>query len=261
MSKNKLIAKLDPESKRYIIIPARLASKRLTRKLLLRETGQTLLQHTYQNCFDVPSVDKVYIATPDEEIYLEATKFGAKVIKTDASCRNGMECVINAARQIPVKNNDVVINCQGDYPNIDVLSIANLAQKRYKDTEISSLYYSVKNNKRYQEPNFVKVVTTWQKQAMYFSRCPIPYNCKTLKIHVGIYSFMWSDTISWVLGQANNGMYVTDSENLEQLKWLNYGEGKVQPYNYKLYMSMFETKPCTSIDTKEDYIEFCKENV
>jgi 3-deoxy-manno-octulosonate cytidylyltransferase (CMP-KDO synthetase) len=252
MSKNKL------KSKRYIIIPARLDSTRLPKKMLLRETGQSLLQHTWENCNKVPSVDKVYIGTPDEEIYIEAMKFGANVIKTDKDCKNGTECVIDAAKQIPAKNDDIIINCQADYPNIDQLSIANLAQKKYKPTEISSLYYIVKNELKYQKPDFVKVVTTWQNHSMYFSRLPIPHNSDSLKIHVGIYSFMYSDIMTYTLGQANNGRYLTDSEDLEQLKWLNYGGFLNEPYNYGLFVSMFKTDLCISIDTNEDYEEFCK---
>ena len=72
--------------KSYLVIPARLASTRLPRKLLLRETGKSLIQHTYEAARHARRPSGVCVATDHEEIFREVQSFGGQAVMTDPTC-------------------------------------------------------------------------------------------------------------------------------------------------------------------------------
>ena len=77
--------------KSYIVIPARLASTRLPRKLLLRETGKSLLQHTYEAACRARKPAGVCVAADHEEIAAEVRAFGGRVFMTSTTCASGTD--------------------------------------------------------------------------------------------------------------------------------------------------------------------------
>src|SRR5512145_250996 len=84
-----------------IIIPARLASTRLPRKLLLRETGKTVLQHTYESAARADKPQGVCVAADHDEIADEVRRFGGRVFMTDPAAASGTDRVAEVARQMP----------------------------------------------------------------------------------------------------------------------------------------------------------------
>ena len=81
-----------------LVIPARRRSTRLPDKLLLRQTGKTVLQHTYEAACQTRRPTKILIATDDREIAAEARRFGAEVVMTSVDCPSGTDRVAEAVR-------------------------------------------------------------------------------------------------------------------------------------------------------------------
>src|SRR5437773_1609275 len=104
-----------------IVIPARLASTRLPRKLLLAETGKTLIQHTYEAAFRATRPSEVLVAADCEEIASVVRSFGGRVELTSPDCASGTDRVAEIARKLP--DVDVIVNVQGDEPEISAAAI------------------------------------------------------------------------------------------------------------------------------------------
>ena len=84
-----------------IVIPARLTSTRLPRKLLLRETGKSVLQHTYESASKARRPSGICVAADCEEIAAEVLAFSGNVKLTDPACVSGTDRVAEIARQFP----------------------------------------------------------------------------------------------------------------------------------------------------------------
>src|SRR5262245_61018970 len=98
--------------KSFIVIPARLASTRLPRKLLLAETGRPLIQHTYESAARATSVAGLCAAVDHEEIAAAVRGFGGRVVMTSPDCASGTDRVAEVARTMP--DVDIFVNVQGD---------------------------------------------------------------------------------------------------------------------------------------------------
>src|SRR6266404_5781668 len=94
-----------------IVIPARLASTRLPRKLLLNETGKPLIQHTYEAASSATRPASVVVAADCEEIAAVVRSFGGRVELTSPDCASGTDRVAEIARKLP--DFDVFVNVQG----------------------------------------------------------------------------------------------------------------------------------------------------
>src|SRR5690242_1369843 len=100
----------------YLVIPARLASTRLPRKLLLKETGKSLLRHTYEAASRSTRAAGVIVAADHEEIADEVRSFGGEVVMTSPSCASGTDRVAEVASRMP--DIDMFVNVQGDEPEL-----------------------------------------------------------------------------------------------------------------------------------------------
>ncbi len=99
-----------------LVIPARLASTRLPRKLLLSETGKPLIQHTYEAALHSQRADCVLVAADHEEIIRAVRAFGGQAVLTSPACASGTDRVAEVARTRP--EFDLLVNVQGDEPEI-----------------------------------------------------------------------------------------------------------------------------------------------
>lgn len=157
------------------IIPARLQSTRLSRKMLLAETGKPLIQHTWEAVSAASSLDEVIIATDSDEIAVVARDFGARVTMTGEHPRGGdrvAEAVRNAC-----PNADLVVNIQGDEPEIAPECIDELvgAMQARPEIEMGTLATPIDSQAVLQDTGCVKVVCAADGRALYFSRSPIPF--------------------------------------------------------------------------------------
>ncbi len=224
----------------YIIIPVRLASKRLPNKMMLSETGKPLFVHTYENANKLLDYDtKIYIATEDEKIKSECCIREIPYIITK-KCDTGTERVYEAVKNM-AKPNDIIVNWQGDWPDIDhklVQKMLVIHPMEMFNNNIYSMYYESVDIR-----NTVKVVTNQYNQALYFSRQPIPNN-GPYKNHIGLYIYQIN-----VLNNIEKLITKFRREDLEQLSWLYY--------RFSIEM-VFSEKKAIGIDTIQDYKEFKK---
>ncbi|CAA7408630.1 unnamed protein product [Spirodela intermedia] len=178
------------------IIPARFASSRLEGKPLVQILGKPMIQRTWERSKLATTLDHVVVATDDERIAECCRSFGADVIMTSESCRNGTERC-NEALQKLVKKYDVVVNIQGDEPLIEPEIIDGVvkALQGAPDAVFSTAVTSLKPEDG-ADTNRVKCIVDNHGYAIYFSRGLIPYN-KSGKVnpkfpyllHLGIQSY------------------------------------------------------------------------
>ncbi|XP_010272461.1 PREDICTED: 3-deoxy-manno-octulosonate cytidylyltransferase, mitochondrial-like [Nelumbo nucifera] len=178
------------------IIPARYASSRFEGKPLVQILGKPMIQRTWERAKLATTLDHIVVATDDEKIAECCQAFGADVIMTSTSCRNGTERCNEALQKIE-KKYDVVVNIQGDEPLIEPEIIDGVvkALQRAPDAVFSTAVTSLKPEDG-TDPNRVKCVVDNRGYAIYFSRGLIPYN-KSGKfnpmfpylLHLGIQSY------------------------------------------------------------------------
>lgn len=208
-----------------IVIPARLASSRLPRKLLMDLDGKTILERTYNQASKSKLASKVVIACDSEEIYKHAQAFGAEVYMTSIEHQSGTDRIAELA----LKNNDwkIIVNVQGDEPFIDPNDIDKAIEPFNYDplAQIISLYHEIEDLEEAKNPNNVKVVTDINNNALYFSRSVVPFNREespslVYKKHIGLYAYR-----SEVLLQLSKipGSKLESLEKLEQLRALENG--------------------------------------
>lgn len=239
-----------------IIIPARLESTRLPRKLLLNKTGKSVLQHTYESASASQKASQVIIAADDGEIVAEAESFGGNVVLTDPSHVCGTDRVAEVARTIDC---DIVINVQGDEPEIsaDAIDLAISLLEKNGSASMSTLATPIRTRESLEDPSCVKVVFDGSGRAMYFSRSPIPcprdWDDKLLSSvppsfyqHVGLYGYR-REFLLQIPGLPSPAL--EKIESLEQLRVLASGNS--------ILVGMID-HPIDGIDTPEDYQSFVR---
>jgi len=240
----------------HIVIPARLNSTRLPRKLLLSDTGMSLVWHTIQCAKSSKLSNSITVATDSREIFDETEKY-VDVIMT-GQYNSGTERVANCCGIKNFNSDDIIVNLQGDEPELEHGYIDDLITglKLDEDCDIATLA-SLTSQDEYVDPNVVKVVINNSNRAMYFSRCSIPWAgfddvveehqaSDGLK-HIGIYAYRMS-----FLNQLNSMESPREchkNEKLEQLQWLENG------FNIKVLVRNIKS---VGIDTREEYDNFVR---
>ena len=241
-------------------IPARYGSTRFAGKVLAKDTGKFLIQHTYEQACLAKLPDKVIIAADDERIAAAAKSFGAECILTSPEHKSGTDRIAEAVADIDV---DIVVNLQADEPEIDPENIDYVAQLLIKTKNsklktqnccMATLAAEFQNSDQIADPNIVKVITDCDNRAIYFSRVAIPYNREKSGVgelnqylrHIGIYAYRKEFLLKiTALPQTK----LEKIEKLEQLRVIELGfpilVGKVK-------------HTCDGIDTPEQYAEFVK---
>jgi 3-deoxy-manno-octulosonate cytidylyltransferase (CMP-KDO synthetase) len=239
----------------WIVIPARLASTRLPRKLLLKETGKALIQHTYEAALRATRPRGLCVAADHEEIATEVRSFGGTVVLTDPKATCGTDRVAEVARSMP--DIDIFVNVQGDEPEISGAAIDLVVEmlERDRDAVMSTLATPIRHRGQLEDPSCVKVVCNQFGEAMYFSRSPIPrareWDDALLNReppcflqHLGLYAYRRS----FLLDLAHLPPSPLEQlEKLEQLRVLSAGK--------TIRVSVID-QPTRGIDTWEDYRAF-----
>lgn len=158
-----------------IVIPARLASTRLPRKLLLDETGKPLIQHAYEAACRASLAAGVLVAADHEDIARAVRGFGGSVEMTDPQARSGTDRVAEIAARTP--NYDILVNVQGDEPELEGPAIDRVIEllAENPDVPMATLATPIRDASRLFSPACVKVVMDARGRALYFSRSPIPH--------------------------------------------------------------------------------------
>jgi 3-deoxy-manno-octulosonate cytidylyltransferase (CMP-KDO synthetase) len=227
--------------KTIAVIPARLASTRLPRKMLRQIAGQTLLGRVYEGVRSSPLLSDVIVATDADEIMQVCRQHGWNARMTSPAHRSGTERVREISDSVAA---DVYLNIQGDEPLTRAEHIAALLLLM-KDTNIQlGTLKTPAKSEDINNPNAVKVVTDAAGRALYFSRATIPYdrdggNPGYFK-HLGFYAYRKAALDRFCALPESS---LEHSERLEQLRFLENG----------LSIHVAETPYDTvGVDTEED---------
>mgnify|MGYP001242626046 CR=1 FL=1 len=149
-----------------IIIPSRLDSIRLPNKPLKLINNKEMILHVYDAAIQA-NVGDVIVATPDEQIIKIVQDYGGKAVLTNKKHQTGTDRIFEAFENNLKKVSDVIINLQGDMPNIKPVDIKLISGfMNTKKVEISTLASNFENSKEIENINNVKVVTekkNWSK--------------------------------------------------------------------------------------------------
>lgn len=173
------------------VIPARLQSTRLTRKVLRSIAGRPMVEWVWQAAAGSGEMDPVVVATDSEEVALVCRERGIPVIMTSLECQSGSDRVREAARQIDA---DIYVNIQGDEPTLTADFFPPLLAPFIRaDVDVTTLAVPCPAEE-IDNPNAVKVVTALDGRALYFSRATIPYDrdgsgFAGYRKHLGIYAY------------------------------------------------------------------------
>ena len=160
----------------YGVIPARLQSTRLPRKLLLAETGRPLIQYVWEAASRAKSLSAVLIATDSLEIADAVRGFGGRAEMTGEH-PSGTDRIAEVVRR-SLPDADMIVNVQGDEPELDPAHIDQLVEllRRHPSAQMATLATPMTSAEQVQSPSCVKVVCAQDGRALYFSRAPIPFS-------------------------------------------------------------------------------------
>ncbi len=237
------------------LIPARLQSSRLPRKPLLSETGQPLIQHTWQVATACSDLDDVIIATDSEEIVDAVTAFGGRAELTGEH-PSGTDRIAEVVRR-SCPDVDVVVNIQGDEPELEPATISCLvACLCASDCDMATIAAPFRDAESVKDPSCVKVVLNSRSEAMYFSRSMIPHTRdrpiedvlndpgEPFLLHLGMYAYRRDFLLKMTDMPPGR---LEQLERLEQLRPLQAGA--------RIAVTQVE-EAAIGIDTPEDYAAF-----
>ncbi|MBD1386243.1 3-deoxy-manno-octulosonate cytidylyltransferase [Mucilaginibacter rigui] len=231
--------------KANIVIPARLKSTRLPRKVLLDLGGKPVIQRVYEACLKATLHHEIWIAADSDEVFNICKGFTPNVLMTKEEHPSGTDRI---AEVIETVSCDMVVNVQGDEPFFDAGIIDRLITAlQQSDAVMASVYAPVANIDELNNPNLVKVVTDVNGNAIYFSRFAIPFSrdrevedVSAYKKHMGVYAYKTSFLKEFITMPVS---FLESTEKLEQLRAIENG--------YKI--KMIEVKDIEKgIDTPED---------
>ena len=207
------------------IIPARWASTRFPGKPLVELRGKPLVRHVWERASRAKSVDRVIVATDDMRIAEAAFAFGAEVALTSPKHPTGTDRLAEVAAKL--KTSSIVLNVQGDEPDIAPSTIDRLARALQDDPLLGMVTAAnpISAAADIRNPNVVKVVTDLAGRALYFSRSVIPHDrdgrggIKYLR-HQGIYGYRRKVLLDFVKWKPTP---LEKAEKLEQLRALEHG--------------------------------------
>lgn len=241
----------------FVVIPARLESTRLPRKLLLCQTGKPLIQHTYEAASRATRPAGLCVACDHPAILQAVQAFGGDAVLTDPAAPSGTDRVAEVARRL--EDFPIIVNVQGDEPEIagSSIDLAVRLLEEHPEAVMATLAAPIRSRQQLEDPACVKVVFDRLGHALYFSRSPIPRprtwddallntSPPSFYQHVGLYAYRREFLLE--LARMPEGE-LEKIEKLEQLRVLQAG--------YPILVGVID-QPTLGIDTPEDYDEFVR---
>ncbi len=238
------------------MIPVRLGSSRLPGKALLRDTGSPLFLHTVRRAQAAQRLSQVYVASDAPEVLTASEQEGVPALSTSDRPRTGSERCAEALSTPGVQGEpEIIIDVQGDWPEIDPEDLDRLVQALEEDpsAQVATLACPLDGPEDLASPHVVKVLTRPDGQALYFSRAPIPgtkegpqclRHWEAARRHVGVYAFRREALLSLPRLPESR---LEQLEELEQLRWLEAG--------WRILVLHTDKRP-RGIETLEDYKAF-----
>jgi 3-deoxy-manno-octulosonate cytidylyltransferase (CMP-KDO synthetase) len=204
------------------VIPARLSSTRLSRKVLRTIAGRPMVEWVWRAAENSGLMHPVIVATDSEEVASVCRERGIPVAMTSPDCPSGSDRVREVARQVDA---DVYVNIQGDEPTLTADFFPPLLRLFDRaEVEVATLAVPCAEGE-INDPNAVKVVTALDGRALYFSRATIPYDRDqsgraAYRKHLGIYAYRKAALERFARLAPSP---LEQSERLEQLRLLENG--------------------------------------
>lgn len=237
------------------LIPARYGSTRFPGKPLACQTGKYLIQHVCERVRAARCVGRCLVATDDERIAAAVRGFGGEAVMTRPDHASGTDRIAEVVRGLPGRADDVVLNVQGDEPEIEPADLDRLVARlagEAADCPVATLACPYPADADPRDPNGVKVVLSRVGRALYFSRSLIPYprdDAGTRPpgpwlLHLGVYAYRRA----YLLELAGQPPGVLEGvERLEQLRILERG--------HAIAVEVVD-RAAMGIDTPADYARF-----
>lgn len=240
-----------------IVIPARFASSRLPGKPLADIAGKPMIVRVVEQVAGA-GADEVWVATDHDGVRAAVEAAGGRVVMTRADHPSGTDRLAEVASLLGWRDEDIVVNVQGDEPLIDVGIVAAVARELADDPEaaIATAAHPIHDVAEVFNPNVVKVVCDAQRRALYFSRAPIPWArdawldpagrsalpaALPVLRHVGLYAYR----VAFLRRYAELAPAPIEQwEALEQLRAMWHG--------YRIRVLGLDAAPAAGVDTPED---------
>jgi len=230
-----------------IIIPTRLEAKRLPNKPLKLIKNKEMILHVYDLAAKA-QIGEVYVATPDKQIIDLVKAHGGRSIATQEEHQTGTDRINEVFKKELKEDADVIINLQGDMPNLQVSAIKYLAKHmELNSCDIGTLASKLDNNEEMDNENICKVITKKDISNNNFSNAIDFFRLDKKPVgnfiyhHIGIYAFTREALIRYV-GLERSKLEI--KRNLEQLRALEDG--------MKIDVGYINSYPL-SVDTQEDF--------
>ena len=237
------------------VIPARVASTRLPGKLLLAQTGKPLIQHTWEAARRAGCFRELVVAAEGEDLIEAVRRFGGRCEPTGEH-PSGTDRIAEVVRRC-FPECDVVVNIQGDEPEVDPEHLELLVRllEECPSAAMSTLATPIRDRHVRDSNSCVKVVRGEDGRALYFSRSLIPF-CRDHDpdqllrgetpwlLHLGLYAYRRDFLLELTERPVSR---LERLEKLEQLRALEAGA--------RIQVGIVE-HPAVGIDTVEDYARF-----
>jgi len=224
------------------VIPARLASTRLPRKVLREIAGKPLIVHVWEAAKRSPELADVLVATDSHEVVAACSGFGVPAVMTSGDHPSGTDRVWEVAQS---RGADVYVNVQGDEPLVTPGHIERLVRpfRERPDTQVSTLKIRLQPDE-VESSSVNKVVCAADGRALYFSKYAVPYDREGRGVvrfkHIGLYAYRRA-ALDAFHRLPPSPLELT--EKLEQLRFLEHG----------IPIVVVETdEPTIGVDTEAD---------
>ncbi|MDC0466754.1 3-deoxy-manno-octulosonate cytidylyltransferase [Gammaproteobacteria bacterium] len=221
-----------------ILIPARIGSTRLKNKPLIDIKGMSLIERVFKNSITI--TENTFIATDSQEVLQHVQSFSTNIVMTSDAHISGTDRVFEAAENLKINDDTLIINLQGDEPFMPKDLVIQLVEDFNNNScDVISACHPINNSDDLKNPNCVKVHCDSNNYAKSFQRI---LNSNELSMrHIGIYGYRMKTLRKLVnLKPTKNELF----HKLEQLRFMDN--------NYSVYMTHYKNEIPSGIDTQED---------
>ncbi len=237
-----------------VLIPARLDSSRLPGKALADIHGKPMVVRVAEQAAKSEAA-RVVVATDHPDIQTACQAHGVEVVMTSSQHESGTTRLAEAANTLKLQQHLIVVNVQGDEPLIDPELINRTAEVLVENNvQMATAAHELHDFDEFMNPNVVKVILDKNRNAIYFSRAPIPYPRDVMRArkrelpsetavlrHIGIYAYRAGFL------QRYSEMDVSPLETIESLEQL-----RVLWHGYPIAVEITQEAPAAGVDTQED---------
>jgi 3-deoxy-manno-octulosonate cytidylyltransferase (CMP-KDO synthetase) len=236
-----------------VIIPARMASTRLPNKPLADIAGKSMVVRVAERAA-LSQASRVIVATDDLRVLAVCEQAGVEARMTRADHPSGTDRIAEIAADLPLPDEAVIVNVQGDEPLIDPDLINACAERVNASTPMATAAHTIHQIAEVFNSNVVKVVLDAKGDALMFSRAPLPWHRDgfardtqsmpphyTPLRHIGIYAYRRDFLLRYP------ELSVSPLETIEALEQL-----RVLWHGHRIAVHLVDAAPAAGVDTPED---------